>query len=72
MRKTTKYEGKKPGGGTTNKEKSRGKNYLMLRKSTAVQHKMKRTLTVQRKNIKSQLTGKANLEKRRKQRRRRT
>jgi len=70
--KTAKYEGKKPGGGMTNREKQRFKNYLMLRKSSAVQQKMKRSLSAAKKNVKAQLTSKANLERRKKQRRRRT
>lgn len=56
----------------TNREKQRFKNYLMLRKSSAVQQKMKRSLSAAKKNVKAQLTSKANLERRKKQRRRRT
>jgi hypothetical protein len=42
-----KREGKKAGGGSTNKEKARKKNFLMLRKSSAVQGKLKRSLREQ-------------------------
>ena len=38
---------KSRGGGTTNKEKIRKKNFLMLRKSRDVQEKVKRSLKAQ-------------------------
>ncbi len=44
--KTTKYEGKRVGGGLTNREKARFKNFAMLRKSGAVVGKVKRSLQV--------------------------
>ena len=67
-----KFEGKKIGGGTTNKEKARKKNFLMLRKSSAVQGKLRRTFKEQSKALSKKIKGDKIMDKRKKQRRRRT
>jgi hypothetical protein len=60
------------GGGTTNKEKARKKNFLMLRKSSAVQGKLRRSLKEQSRVLTKKIRGDAKMDKRKKQRRRRT
>ena len=70
--KQAKYGGKQGGGGTTNKEKARKKNYLMLRKSTAVQLKVKASLTVAQKAVRARMSKNNATDKRVKQKRRRT
>ena len=67
-----KFSGKKVGGGTTNKEKARKKNFLMLRKSSAVQGKLRRSLKEQSRVLTKKIRGDAKMDKRKKQRRRRT
>lgn len=71
-RTASKFEGKRPGGGLTNKEKARKKNFLMLRKSSAVQGKLKQSLLHKQRAIRKQLRGNATMDRRQKQRRRRT
>ena len=67
-----KFEGKKVGGGTTNKEKARKKNFLMLRKSSAVQGKLRRSFKEQGRVLSGKIKGDKKMDKRQKQRRRRT
>jgi hypothetical protein len=71
VKQAKKFEGKKVGGGTTDKEKARKKNFLMLRKSTSVQGKLKRSLREQSKVLRGKIKGDAKMDKRSKQRRRR-
>lgn len=66
------FDGKKPGGGLTNKEKQRKKNYLMLRKSSAVLGKLSKSLKDQKKDIRKRIQGAKTMNKRQKLRRRRT
>lgn len=66
------YEGRKKGGGTTNKEKGRKKNFLMLRKSSGVAGKLKASLRMQQKNIKERLNANQKRDKRQNMKRRRT
>jgi protein SDA1 len=67
-----KFEGTKPGGGTTNREKARRKNFLMLRKSGAVQKKLRSDLKAQGRAIRKRLQENAVRNRRTKMRRRRT
>ena len=60
------------GGGTTDKEKARKKNFLMLRKSSAVQGKLRRSLKEQSRVLSGKIKGDKKMDKRQKQRRRRT
>jgi len=71
-KQTKKFSGKKVGGGTTNKEKARKKNFLMLRKSFAVQGKLRRSLRDQSRALSKKIKGDQKMDKRKKQRRRRT
>ena len=71
-RAETKFKGKHVGGGTTNREKARLKNFSMLRKSSAVQAKVRKTLMAKQRSLKSKISGDAKLARRTKQRRRRT
>ena len=71
MKQTKKFDGKKTGGGATNKDKARKKNFLMLRKSSTVQGKLKRSLREQSKVLRGKITGDKKMNKRQKQRRRR-
>lgn len=68
MQKIQKYSGKDRGGGTTNTEKNRKKQFLMLAKSQGVQGKLKKSLNHQQKNLKKHLE---NLNKQVRQKRRR-
>lgn len=66
----TKYEFKKKGGGSTNLEKERKKNFMMVKKSTSVRNKLKRSLKQQQnlinKSLKSfKMVGKKMFKKRR-------
>ena len=70
MKQTKKFDGKKVGGGSTNKEKARKKNFLMLRKSSAVQGKLKRSLREQSKVLRGKIVGDKKMDKRQKQKRR--
>jgi protein SDA1 len=70
--KQAKYGGKQGGGGTTNKEKARKKNFLMLRKSSAVQSKMRKSLVKSQKAVRKRLASKVATDKRLKQVRRKT
>ena len=67
-----KYAGKRPGGGLTNSEKSRFKAFQMLRKSAAVQAKAKRSLVHSQRAVRKRIAGGKVMDKRSKQRRRRT
>ncbi len=71
MKQTKKFDGKKTGGGATNKDKARKKNFLMLRKSSTVQGKLKRSLREQSKVLRGKIKGDKKMDKRQKQRRRR-
>jgi len=62
-----KFEGKKIGGGTTNKEKARKKNFLMLRKSSAVQGKLRRSFKEQGRVLTAKIKGDKKMDKRKKQ-----
>lgn len=66
-----KFMGRKPGGGLTNKEKRRFKNFGMLRKSFDVQAKVRRTLASTQKALRARRTGLKVTDTRKKQRRRR-
>ena len=57
--KDARFKGRKPGGGTTNREKARLKNFMMLRKSSGVQGKLKASLKTQHNDIKRRLQGSA-------------
>ena len=66
-----KYEGRKAGGGTTNKEKDRKKNFGMLRRSSGVQGKLKRSLKEQGKVLRAKIQGDKVMNKKQKSKRRR-
>ena len=66
-----KFFGRKPGGGMTNKEKRRFKNFGMLRKSTDVMSKVRRTLASSQKALRARRSGLKTMDTRKKQRRRR-
>jgi protein SDA1 len=70
--KGRKWEGTTPGGGLTNKEKDRKKNYLMLRKSRPVQGKLRADLKAQDRAIKKHLKTNSTTNWKSKARRRRT
>jgi hypothetical protein len=71
MKSKKKYEGHRPGGGTTNKEKERRKNFLMVRKSSVVQGKLKSSLKDQNRALKKRIRGDKVMDRRSKKRRRR-
>lgn len=70
--KTNKWTPEKRRGGSTNEEKLRGKNFMMLRKSRAVQVKTKKSLKHQQKNVRKHLHRMANLISHDKRKRRRS
>lgn len=54
-----KFEGKKPTGGLTNREKERSKNYLMKSKSSSVQGKLRASLKAKHRAVKKGLEHKS-------------
>ena len=64
------WQMKRRGGGTTNKEKVRKKNFLMLRKSRGVQEKVKRSLKDQARTLRKHRKTTEKMGKRLKRRRR--
>lgn len=66
------FDGKKPGGGLTNQEKNRFKNFLMLRKSSAVVGKLTKSLKDQKRDLRKRIRGAKVMNKGQKLRRRRT
>jgi hypothetical protein len=57
--KRKKFEGKKPTGGLTNREKERSKNYLMKSKSSSVQGKLRASLKAKHRAVKKGLEHKS-------------
>jgi hypothetical protein len=70
--KKEKYAGKQGGGGLTDREKQRFKNFNMVRKSASVQAKMRASLQSSRGSLRKQIKNNSVMDKRKKQRRRRT
>ena len=70
--KQQKWKPKERKGGMTNREKSRMKNYMMVRKSQTVQSKLKTSLAKQQKAIRKHLKTQSKLGKHEKKKRRRT
>ncbi len=70
--KTNKWTPGQRRGGSTNEEKLRTKNFMMLRKSRAVQVKTKKSLKHQQKNVRKHLHRMANLISHDKRKRRRS